>query len=227
MLFLPAVSRSAAAQVRGDSAASAAVERMLAALGGREVWALSRTLVLEYHGWVVTPRAAADTEVAWRDLREPNQRIEHRAGGAWRASAFTPRGGWRHRGGVVQPMSELAHRTALSFWPRDFYTLLRRFAVNDPDLFVTMLPPIRVVVSSVAQGELGWFEIASDGAIVRWGTLDEGEALEYVYGPMQSFGRVRFPAWGASLDGRWRFAYGRVELSADPVPDSLLVQPAR
>lgn len=219
--------RPAAAQtvLRGDSSAVAAIERMLAATGGRELWAASRTLHLEYRARIVRPRAADDVEVAWRDLREPNERIEHRGEVAPRAGGFTLAGGWRTRDGVTRPMTELEHQRAVTFWPRDFYTLFRRFAVADPDLHVIELTPGRIIVQSARQGEIGWFEVASDGAPIRWGTLDDGVMLVYVYGPMRSFGRVRYPTWGARLDGLWRWEYTRVELDSAAIPASLLAPP--
>jgi hypothetical protein len=224
-LALTAMPAAAQRGLRGDSAAVAMVERMLAATGGREVWAGARTLRMEYRGRVVTPRALEDREVAWRDLREPNERLEHHGRGVARASAFTPTGGWRTRSGVTRAMTALEHERMLGFWPRDFYTLFHRFAVADPDLHVIALGPGKVVVHSARQGEVGWFEIDSEGAPVRWGTLDDGAPLEYVYGPLRSFGRVRFPAWGARLDGGWRWEYSVVELDAAPIPDSLLRMP--
>lgn len=217
----------AQASLRGDSGAVAAIERMLAATGGRDLWVQAHSMHLTYVGQVVTPRAVTDTEVAWRDLRQPNERIEHRGDGIDRVGVFTPSFGWRVRQGSYRPMTELEHDFALTFWARDFYTLLRRFAIRDPDLYVRSVPgqPLRVVVHSRSQGEVGWWEIATDGAIIRWGTVYAGAPLEYVYGPMRSFGRVSFPAWGARLDGGWRFEYTQVELHPTPIPESLLRPP--
>jgi hypothetical protein len=226
LLLSPAIAH-AQTRLRGDSGAVAAVERMLAAVGGRELWAGARTLFLEYRGHVLTPRALVDTELAWRDLREPNERIDHQGDGITRARAFTTSSGWRSQGGATRTLTPLEHERMLAFWPRDFYTLFRRFALADPDLHVFWVTPGRVIVHSARQGEIGWFEIDSNGAPIRWGTLDDGIALEYVYGPLRSFGRVRFPAWGARLDGGWRWEYARVELSPSAIPDSLLARPAR
>jgi hypothetical protein len=212
------------AQLRGEAEAVAAVERMLAATGGKKAWAAARSIQIEYHGWRVSPQALQVTERAWQDLRQPNQRFEWKGAGLDVVAVLTPARGGRVRAGVFQALSEQEHRNELNFWPRDFYTLFYRFAVGDPDLYVQMRAP-KVVVRSNTQGELGWFEIDSAGAPVRWGTLNGGAPLEYVYGPLKSFGTVRFPAWGADLTGRWRFDYAKVELSAEALPDTLLALP--
>lgn len=212
------------AQLRGDSTAVAAVDRMLEAVGGRRPWAEGRTLHLVYRAWLTQPRAQMITERAWRDLWEPNQRIELHGDSVSVTSVMTAEGGWRTRNGRRAENAELLVRDRVYWW-RDYYTLFHRFAVRDPDLSITTAGENRVVVHSDRQGEIGWFEIASDGAPVRWGTLDGGEPLVYVYGPLRDFGRIRFPAWGANLDGTWRFEYAAVSLTPDPIASALLAPP--
>lgn len=60
---------------------------------------------------------------------------------------------------------------------------------------------------------------------MKWGAISEGEPLEYVYGPLQDFGPIRFPAWGAAVDGTWRFEYAAVALDAQAIPAAKLQRP--
>ena len=208
-------------QLRGDAEATASVERMLEAIGGREAWSSGRTLELTYRGWW-PDRPGEVLERAWRDLADANQRIEIEADTVDVVYVLTADQGWTSRNDSTRILGEDTLREHRAFWPRDFYTLLRRLARSDPDLWVSSAGEQRIAVYSERQGEIGWFEIASGGGIVRWGTVDRGEPLEYVYGPMRDFGPLRFPAWGASLDGSWRFEYERVALSGGPIPSELL-----
>jgi hypothetical protein len=198
---------------------------MIQAIGGRDLWTTHPTLELEYRVWLVNPHAQRATEIAWRDLTTPTQHILVRGDSVTRVTALTSSGAWRSRNGVVQRVSEPQVRQMHMFWYRDFYTLLRRFAESDRDLYISSAEDRRFIVHSDKHGELGWFEIASDGAPVRWGTLDEGQPLVYVYGPMRQFGAIRFPAWGANLDGTWRFEYARISLHREPIAPALLAPP--
>lgn len=221
-----AAAGGAEAQLRGDAEAVAAVERMIEAVGGRELWTESRTLELDYRARAKGVDGVV-VERAWRDLTRAEQRIEIERAGNDLVVVLTETAGWRARGDSVTAMPHDAVAQHRLFWPKDYYTLIRRFAVEDPDLWVEYVEDrARVVVFSETHGELGWWEVASDGAIERWGTVNMGEPLEYVYGPMRDFGGgLRFPAWGASLDGGWRFEYTRAVLSPEAMDRSLLARP--
>ena len=197
---------------------------MLEAIGGAEAWASGRTLELTYRGWW-TDRPGDVIERAWRDLAHPNQRIEIEAASVDVAVVLTADQGWRTRNDSTTTLGDDVLREHRGFWPKGLLHPSAPLARSDPDLWVSSGGEQRVVVHSERQGEIGWFEIASDGGIVRWGTVDRGEPLEYVYGPMRDFGPLRFPAWGASLDGSWRFEYERVVLSDAPIPGALLAVP--
>jgi len=162
------------------------------------------------------------TERAWRDLQRPNQRIEMQSPSAPFVWVFSEGGGWVERDGATRELSDAGRLSALGFWPYDFYTMLHRFAAADPHLVLSLETPRRVRVRSGIGEDLGWWEIDSRGALLRWGAMSDGEPLEYVYGPIRSFGAINFPAWGAATDGSWRFDYTTVTVSPAPIDPALL-----
>jgi hypothetical protein len=201
------------------------IEMMLQQLGGASVWADAHTLYLAYHGWRTDPDGPS-TELAWRDLRQPNQRIEMKRPKLEIAWAFTPESGWVQRKTGVTVISTEGHAGAIADWPFDFYTIIHRFAVADPALLLEFAAPRRVIVKSADGADWGWWETDSDGALVKWGVkFADGEVAEYVYGPNRDYDGVRFPAWGAATDGSWRFDYREVRLSPDPIAAVLLRVP--
>ena len=225
--FFALIRTPVAAQTRltGDSSAVAAIARMIEATGGRELWVNAHSMYLEYRGITRASRTLPDVERAWRDLRAPRLRIEHDAGELSRTTVFDGSDGWRRSSAGLSDLTPLQRLGLVAFWPRDFYNLFRRLALPDSDLFVRSFPP-KVAVLSRTQGEIGWFEIGTDGSIIRWGTLDDADHLEYVYGPMRAFGPLRFPAWGAQVNAAWRWEYDQVELSDRPLADSLFARPS-
>ena len=214
----------AADRLRGDPQAVEAIEAMLERLGGRDAWVRMRTLHLKYHVWRTDPDEKL-VERAWRDLKEPNQRIELDSPSAPVTWAFTAGYGWVMRDGAVKDISSAGHASAVEFWPFDFYTMIRRFADADPALVLRFEAPRRIRVESGSGADLGWWEVDSTGALLKWGSVSDGETLEYVYGPLRAFGEINFPAWGAAVDGSWRFEYADVSVSPMPIPAALLDRP--
>lgn len=215
----------AAERLQGDPEAVAAVERMIERFGGADLWSRARTLYLEYEGWRTEP-AEPVIERAWRDLREPYQRAEFEGRSFYTIFAMTPAKSWLSRDGQVRVFEPDRHRGMVAWHPYDFYTALRSLAVGDPSLRVEWHPPDRVVVKTSDGIERGWWRIDRSGGLIQWGaTSDTGEPLEYIYGPMRAFGNVNFPAWGSSHDGWWRWNYTTVDLSTDPIPPTVDLQP--
>ncbi|MEO1081864.1 MAG: hypothetical protein AAFY29_20070 [Pseudomonadota bacterium] len=212
--------------LQGDPEAVALIDKLLERLGGKEVWARTRTLYLEYHGWRKNP-AQPVIERAWRDLQQPNQRMEFEGTTSDVVLVFTPESSWVSRDGVVEQRAEKALDSDLEFWPYDFYTIIHNLAVADPRIRLSFEAPMRVSISSIEGDDWGWWEIDSTGAPIRWGASFEGDPLEYIYGPVKSYGNINFPAWGTAIDGFWRFEYVDVDVSLQPVPSSYLEAPTQ
>ncbi len=214
-----------AERLQGDPEAVVAVERMIERFGGADLWSRARTLYLEYDGWRSEP-AEPVIERAWRDLREPYQRAEFEGRSFYTIFAMTPERSWLSRDGQVRVFEPDRHRAMVGWHPYDFYTALRSLAVGDPSLRLQWDAPDRVVITTTDGVERGWWRIDQNGGLIQWGAIsDDGEPLEYLYGPMRAFGNVNFPAWGSSQDGGWRWNYTIVDLSTDPIPLTVGLDP--
>ncbi len=208
-------------KLQGDPKAVAAIERMLERLGGRAVWSRTQSLYVEYEGWRTRPNEPV-IERAWRDLTGPQQRSEYQGRSFLTVTGLSPTTGWTSRDGKLEMFDAERHRATVERYPFGFYTSLRTLAVGDDRIRLAWRDPDRVVVSTSEGRERGWWQIDETGAPIRWGAATPtGGTVEYVYGPVRSFGTINFPAWGASTDGWWRWNYVRVDPSVDPIPVSL------
>ncbi len=207
--------------LQGDPEAVAAIERMLERFGGREVWARGRTLYVSYDGWRTDPYEPV-LERAWRDLVEPRQYAEYEGRSFLRIFALSPQGSWTDRDGEITRRDAGEHHAAVERYPYGFYTSLRSFAVADPRLRLEWQAPDRVIVRTEDGRERGWWQIDRTGAPIKWGAGAPPDAVEYVYGPMRAFGNISFPAWGAAVDGFWRWDYLEIDVSTEPLPDDVL-----
>lgn len=228
MLAMQPVQPAVAAEgprLQGDPQAVAAIERMLERLGGREVWARTRTLYVEYDGWRTRPNEPV-VERGWRDLTEPRQRSEYEGRSFLTTYGLSPTQGWLDRDGKIELFDAEHHAATVERYPFGFYSSIRTFAVADPRIRLAWQEPDRVIVRTVDGRERGWWQIDSTGAPIKWGAgTPGGDSVEYVYGPVRAYGNVNFPAWGASQDGWWRWDYVRIDVSTQPMPASVSVEP--
>lgn len=206
----------------GDPEAVASVDRMIKRLGGKEIWSGARSLYLEYHGWRIEPNEPV-VERAWRDLKEPYQHVIFEGRSFDTKFSMTPKASWLTRISGQRRFTEEEHAVNLDFWNFDFYTIICNLASGDERIAVKMSEDGRILITGPDGADWGWFEIDGTGQPVRWGAPDGDEALEYIYGPVKSFGNVNFPAWGTARDGFWRFEYVVVDVSRDPIPIKLKV----
>ncbi|GJM08262.1 MAG: hypothetical protein DHS20C11_05380 [Lysobacteraceae bacterium] len=202
------------AQMSGDSEALERVELMVERLGGAAVWSRTRTLYLVYDAWSLDP-AQPVVEYAWRDLTEPREhmRYQRRTGSFERV--FDGSAGWHKRDSVRRDLSAEEVEQSNEFWPRDFYTMIRRLAIKDSDLVLRWQQPNKVYVDDQGGTALGWWVIDDTGQPVIWGTMYDNEPLEYLYMPVVSYGVINFPEGGTAVDGGWRFTYRKVDVSDD------------
>ena len=221
LAFLMMATGPAAAQgLNGDADAVEAVDRMIERLGGKEIWAGTKTLYVEYYGWRTEPNEPV-VERAWRDLQEPYQHVVFEGRSFETKFSMTPRASWLNRVSGDRRFTEDEHAANLAFWDFDFYTIIRNLAVEDARITVKSSEDGRILLTGPDGADWGWFEIDGTGQPVRWGAPDGENALEYIYGPVKSFGNVNFPAWGTARNGFWRFEYVDIDVSRDPIPMTL------
>ena len=203
----------AGAQVRGEPAAVAAAERLLAVVGGRDAWRDARTFYVEE---LVYPRSG---EVAalkiWRDLETGDRRLERSTPSTtfkeWLGSAegFDSRDGQLRR----MPAAELSvERRGLRQEP---YAIYRRLALRDPKLRVELRDPHTLYVFDGDEHLLCWFLLNDQGALVSWANVYNGAINQHFYGPVVDVGDANLPKWGASATG-FRFEYVVARFLAEP-----------
>ncbi len=203
-------------RLKGDTKAVEAIERMLERFGGRSVWQRAHILYVEYNGWRTNPNEPV-IERAWRNVRKPMQRTEFEGQSFYTVSVITPAESATSRNGEITKRSAEQHANTLARYPFGFYNSFHTFAVSDDRVRLEWnKDKKRVIVKSNDGVERSWYEIDNTGALIRWGVdLSDGRSFAYVYGPMRSFGNVNFPAWGAALNGFWRWDYVTVDVSTD------------
>lgn len=191
---------------------------MMAAMGDRRLWVNATWLYVQESAHYAA-RPGAHTAEYWRRFDAPGYwgRVEGPAFSS--RSAFDRTGGWVFRNGVLTELSRERLQEQVGWWPREIYTMYHRLAKEERSLRLHTVPanPRRFLVLDDATGEdLCWFEVGGDGAIAKWFTRFGTTEVEYLYGPLKQFGPIRMPAWGALVDGSFRFFYDAAELRASP-----------
>lgn len=216
-----------AAELQGDEAAIALADEMMAAMGGREVWAeavwmhakersasLNQKNLLAYEGW-------RGLQIEAGRYRIENEDITYE-------QAWTPEGGARILNGEYLQFDEERLAGEVDFWPREIYTLYHRFAAGDETLRLISEGERAFRVENAETGaSMGSFTISLEGGPVLWSSGDTEDDVTYVYGPLEAFGDIKLPAWGAQTNGAWRFNYLDATLHADPPPADLFAPPTQ
>ncbi len=203
------------AQIRGDSAAIAAAERLLEHAGGRPAWATARTFYVEQRSFLRSGEVAE--QKVWRDFETGNRKIERAWPGGSYAEWLSAGGGHEVRNGTRMDYSpeELAiERQGLKQEP---YAIYRRLALRDPALRVQLRDESSLYVYDRDEHLLCWFLIDGKGAATSWGNFWNGSVNQHYYGPVTDMGDANLPKWGVAATGTYRFEYLRARLHNDPV----------
>jgi hypothetical protein len=207
------VPASAAAQVRGETVAVAAAERLLATVGGRDDWRSARTFYVEERVYLRSGEVA-ELKI-WRDLQTGARRLERTTPGSSFKEWLAAGEGWDSRDGQRRdlPPEELAmERRGLLQEP---YAVYRRLAVQDPRLRVELRDPHSLYVFDGDEHLLCWFLLNDRGALVSWANVYNGAINQHFYGPIVDVGDANLPKWGASPTG-FRFEYVAAKFLAEP-----------
>lgn len=212
---------SDAAVLTGDPEAVALAERMLGTLGGRDVWADARVIEVKLRGYYAREHEPWN-ETFWMDLDKPNGRFELRGGDVDRTIAWTPEGGWELANGEIETFDEERHSFELDYWKRQAVVVFHRLAKGEGIRVANGDNEFRFDVFDAASDELlAQFAVNVKGEPTKWGAKIGEREFEQVLGPLESYGKLRLPRWGATLSAVWRFEHQHVALSPDPISVSL------
>jgi hypothetical protein len=200
-----------------DKEAVSMARAMVATLGGKEAWASARWLYVREEAYYTSRKQPVVAEF-WRRFDEPGYWVRNTSPEFSRRAAYTRTGAWRELDGVVTDLTREQHQNSIGFWYREPYTMYHRLAREDASLRLVKSAQgtNRFEVLDDSTGEdLCWFEVDGNGAVTKWAARFGTTSVEYVYGPLKSFGKIRMPAWGTLVEGPFRFYYTAAELHTD------------
>ena len=202
-LFLSVLLITCSLHAAETETGEARVERLLEAMGGREPWALTKSVIVEAtHFGLSTPTTYANRIV--NDFTRPRVLFEGHAPGWDRWSSLDGNtGNFRRDLEAVTPSPAARVATDFDWWKSNFYRTLHRLAARDSDLTAHAVGIDRLEIHDNGE-RLNWFRLNADGAPILFGTGDNASAT--IMGPLQSARNgVRYPLWGAGDSGAWRY----------------------
>jgi len=206
----------AAGQVRGDPAAVAAAERLLAEAGGRDAWS-SRTFYAEERAYLMSGEVA-ELRI-WRDFATLSRRIENVTPSRRIVEWTTPKGGWVSRDGQVRRLDPVELAGEVQGLRQEPYAIYHRLARRDPALRAELRNDgARLVVFDAEERVLCWFDLDRRGALAGWGNHWQGNLNQHFYGPTADMGDANLPRFGVNNTGTFRFEYRLARLSPQPPP---------
>lgn len=210
------------ADLQGDEAAIGLANKMVAAMGGKEIWANAVWMHVKERSHAPNQRLPLAHE-AWRGLQVPKARYTTENADVSYRQAWDTKAGWRVLNGDYLQFDEDRHGGEVDFWHREIYTMYHRFAAGDEALKLTSTGERGFKVEHAETGApLGTFTVSADGGILVWSSGSGEDDVTYVYGPLKSFGAIKLPAWGAQTNGGWRFNYLDATLHTSQMPDDLM-----
>lgn len=211
--------------MRGDPAAIADAEAMVAAMGGMTIWAQLKSIHF-VHEWYPWNRVDSYVENEILDLTGPRSWVDRKSEINHTMRAYSPEGGrWSVDNGAFAYASEEDLDNDLARAPFNFYRLVRAVAVGDSYYEVRFgkgdIPGTRQLEFLGPHGVLGgWIILNARKEPIVKATPE----YRYTLGPLKRFGNLRVPAWGVYDNGFTR--YGMLSLSGDSKPpDASLFQP--
>jgi len=189
---------------QGAAAAEQRLDGLLAAMGGRAVWAsLTGVRVTATH-YTSAVRLPFRNDI-WNDFVTPRHRIEASNEEISRALVWQKSGGgWlRRENEKPRPLTAQEEAEEARWWESNPYRTLHRLAARDPELSVRLIEPDRLEVFRKDGARLCWFRLNRMNEPVAFGTWGSEEGT--IFGPLTeaNFG-LRRPKWTARPDGRWR-----------------------
>jgi hypothetical protein len=219
------VAQNEATGIRGDAAAIAEAEAMVAAMGGMEIWAQLKSVHF-VHQWYPWNRVDSYVENEILDLTGPRSWVERQSEIYRKVRVYSPEGKhWSITNGEFAYSSEEVFEDAMKRAPFNFYRLVKAVAIGDP------FYEVRFGEGDIPQSRQLEF-YGPDGVLRGWVILNARKEplvkattqYRYTFGPMKRFGNLRVPAWGVYGNGATLYEMISLKGSNQP-PDSSLFQP--
>jgi hypothetical protein len=198
------------------------VARLLEAMGGREAWAHVKFAHVEaVHNELSI--AEPFTNKIWNDFTSPRVRFEAKNAQLDRKRAIADGEGWRTRDGDVFALTPEQVENDRRWWEANIYRTLHRLATGDPDLTARAVGEHRLEIFRADGKRLNWFVLNARGEPILFSTWDSETGGPF--GPLASNGTVKFPKWGASADGSFRYEIVRFITAAEVPADASFSTP--
>ena len=212
--------------LRGDSAAIADAEAMVAAMGGLAIWRELESVHF-VHEWDIYNRTDTYLENEILDLTGPRSYVTMESEIYSRVRAYSPEYRyWNIVNGEFSYASDQAFDNAMERAPYSIYRLARAIARGDSVYHVQFgpMPDMPGTVALEFRGpddEIhGWILLNTRKEPVVWVTTQ----YSYSFGPLQRYGNLRVPRWAITGGGRVR--YEMVSLTgSNERPDLSLFRP--
>jgi hypothetical protein len=217
LISVPITTRAATQDrpATSTNAESSLAERLLAAMGGRDAWksvAGLRVAATHYQ----TDVAAPYSNVILNDFTRPRVRFEARNSDLHSIIEVDGDSGWRERdGGPRQPLTAQRVAEERGWWASNVYRTLQRLAAGDASLSARAAQDGRLEIWESETKRLNWFRLNSAGEPVLFGAGSNDAGT--VFGPLADGpGGIRYPRWGASQDGGFRYEITSMKTFSEP-----------
>lgn len=181
--------------------------KFLEAVGGQNLWSLSKTI----HNKAVNHHPAARlpyVQEQWYSLEQPAHHTKINNFDMNRERSFTTEYGWSKTKKSIKPFSDERLSNEIQSWHKTLYRKLKLLAINDKALRLER----DGLKLSFFKNEtyLGWVLLSSAGDLLKAGATEAGDSFT-TFGEMTEFGPIRWPRSGQDSQG-WRFEILDVEL---------------
>ncbi len=206
-------------QLSGDKQALDLVERMFQTIGGTSAWEKAQSIYVELKGFYAREEEPWD-EVFWMSLNQPFGKFILKRPTGDQIIAWTPKGGWDQQGDKVNLIDSTRHVFELAYWKRQALVVFHRLASRTP------LSRVEIgddqfsfnVYDQSSNDFIASFVLNKKGEPIKWSSKIGDQEFQHVFGPMQSFGNVNQPSWGATPSGVWRYEHQKITLSDEFPP---------
>lgn len=203
--------------------AGATLAALFEAVGGRAAWAGLQALDVQAVHHLAAETAPFDNRIRI-DFVRPRVRIESWLHGLHRVRVLDGAQGWKQRGSEpVLALTEAEVASETEWWATHVYRTIARLARGDAALGTTLSADGRLLVSE-GERTLNWLRSNRRGEPIGFGVRDTAPERGTIFGPLVAHGALRFPAFSASDQGRWRAMLVRFEANPE-LPAALWAPP--